>query len=76
MMFRWLHVISLTDGIKNCPNLKMMVNMESSKHHSLLWSLISILNCFSKTSVIRIIIIIVIIIIITIGKEELFNNKK
>ena len=49
--------------------------MESSKHHSLLWSLIFILNCFSKTSVIRIIIIIVIIIIITIGKE-LFKNKK
>ena len=48
--------------------------MESSKHHSLL-SLIFILNCFSKTSVIRIIIIIVIIIIITIAKE-LFNNKK
>ena len=48
--------------------------MESSKHDSLL-SLIFILNCFSKTSVIRIIIIIVIIIIITIGKE-LFKNKK
>ena len=73
MMFRWLHVVSLTDGIKNCLNLKMMT-MESSKHHSLL-SLIFILNCFSKTSVIRIIVIIVIIIIITIGKE-LFKNKK
>ena len=51
--------------------------MESSKHHSLQWSLIFILNCFSKTSVIRIIIIIVIIIIIiTIIGKELFKNKK
>ena len=74
MMFRWLHVVSLTDRIKNCLNLKMMTWSHRNIIHWLL-SLIFILNCFSKTSVIRIIIIIVIIIIITIAKE-LFNNKK